>query len=318
MEMLRLHAPSSHALMTRYLGLPEDVKLGGITFHFGKADMFGLASGTEEPVMAQSLATIVHESDHALTSCLGFHMGQPKGLSPTAKRYGLLAIDGSETLVTLSPVFPSRDIIPAMGPELRATSRFSPYIQSPDPSQSTQMDGIYGLLDEFNAYSWSTRTNLELIRNYWPTVAAGLDLSAINTILSRSDDNYHAYLEFRYFILKYLIQAKTVRAEVYAGIMGNKSFAQAFRTIDKAYAACAAEELKASIDLVTALPREVFNTAPWPEGGWHLRMQAGSSTDHSSGIIISFRNDRIWHHAVIEAELARAEYQSMLKNLGLP
>jgi hypothetical protein len=58
--------------------------------------------------------------------------------------------------------FPSREIIPSIPENLR-TFRFSDYVETTNEIQSTQNEGIYGLLDEFNSYYQGTKASFDLL-----------------------------------------------------------------------------------------------------------------------------------------------------------
>ena len=63
------------------------------------------------------------------------------------------------------------------------------------------MDGIYGLMDEFNAYHWGMNTNVALYKYY---KRFGLESDVWDTFVDIGLNGKQAYAEFKYYILHYL------------------------------------------------------------------------------------------------------------------
>jgi hypothetical protein len=95
--------------------------------------------------------------------------------------------------------------------------------------QSTQNEGVYGLLDEMNSYYQGTKASFDLLPYYqkkgksaeWRDYFYG-----VNSTL-------FACLEFRYYVLTYLFYASEKHEDVYNGIMDNPAFLNAFLEIDR-------------------------------------------------------------------------------------
>jgi len=94
---------------------------------------------------------------------------------------------------------------------------------------------IYFLLDEFTCYYHTLQMAIELeeyFKNELPQTAENW-LSYFGSVLAY----YHAYAEFKLFILTYLLVAKEYYPKDYRLIMANKQFKKAFKAVDSNFAA---------------------------------------------------------------------------------
>jgi hypothetical protein len=108
------------------------------------------------------------------------------------------------------------------------TFRFD-YIDTDSLDLGTQLQGVYGLLDEFNAYYLGTKTSYELLPYYLNkgvNAEWGIFFNTVNGTL-------YGILEFKLYILKYLIFARENYPQIYSGIMANGKFREAFIKADR-------------------------------------------------------------------------------------
>ncbi|MBN1797502.1 MAG: hypothetical protein JW822_02930 [Spirochaetales bacterium] len=119
-------------------------------------------------------------------------------------------------------------------PEHLRTHRFGTYIYPGPNNEAEQPDyfdsGIYGFLDEFNAYyqgclfSYNIypffRDKLEQTKETW--------FGYIGNLMG----SYNAYAEFKYYILTYLLHAQQLNSDIYDDILDNKPYRIAFTMID--------------------------------------------------------------------------------------
>lgn len=170
------------------------------------------------------LATAVHEECHAYST-----ISYLKGGVRQSKFY---LGNGKTVTIKYTDVFKSKEMASTIPQDLR-TFRFDTYIDNADPYLGANSLGVYGLLDEFTAYYFGTRTACELY-DYYMTLDQTPDTWF--DYISNVSGQYFAYGEFRFYILKYLMYAKKNYPAVYEAIMENKEFKQVFSTIDKEYA----------------------------------------------------------------------------------
>ena len=222
MSLLKQYAPDSYWLMQNYYTVQQkQVERGLIIMSADIHDPFSdfFSTYTKEIDIMKNLAALVHESDHGLIRYLGTELALTHGKNTLypKKYYGILLNETERFLVEVTPFFPTRAIDASAPPELQATSRYQLYVLSPSPDQGTQQDGIYGLLDEWEAYYWTLRTDVSLLSYYERQKEVSME--DVVYVVSRVDDWYHAYLEFKCFMLQYLLYARAHAPEAYQGIM---------------------------------------------------------------------------------------------------
>lgn len=139
--------------------------------------------------------------------------------------------DEQSVHVTYTEIFDSSEMAAVIPSELQ-TFRFDSYVGNPDENMASDIDGIYGMLNEFTAYCWDLNNTICLYDYYKAEVNTDEDwLSYINQI----DNGRMAYSEFNYYILNYLVYAQENHPDVYVGIVSNKSFTEAYLTIENKY-----------------------------------------------------------------------------------
>jgi len=111
--------------------------------------------------------------------------------------------------------------------ELR-TLRFD-YVDNDNDVQSTQGSGIYGLLDEMNAYYQGTRAAYDLLSWYEPKGAAADWPEYFQNI----NGTLYGCMEFKLYVLKYLLFARQHHPDIYKELMNNKYFLLAWVHIDR-------------------------------------------------------------------------------------
>ncbi len=101
---------------------------------------------------------------------------------------------------------------------------------------SSQINGIFGLMDEFTAYSTGAKSQLELYNYYLANSKTGFENiewwgSFINNLAGCISD----YYEFKLFIHWYLAHSKNAHFEEYEKIMANKKLRLVFTLADQNY-----------------------------------------------------------------------------------
>jgi len=158
----------------------------------------------------RALSVLVHEATHSVSY---------SNLFKVLKGY----FDCDRTIdIDVTNTFPSNELT-AVIDENHRTFRFDTYVIGLSEIQSTQTKGVYGLLNELNAYYMGSRTQYDFKAKY------------TNNSIGRIFSGMQAYYEFKYFILTYLLYAKENHPQVYLGIVNNTAFKEAFNTINKSY-----------------------------------------------------------------------------------
>jgi hypothetical protein len=254
MDIAQKYSPDSYYLLNEYYKLPREYQSGGYKIRFGKpTDMTGYLKGNSQKDIVNSLNTIVHEICHSYTFIAAHSLlnETQQSNSFTDNSYSALYINPEETiLLRHTDVFVSRKMQTSIPKEMR-TQRFSTYIRSIAPNLGSQKNGVYGLLDEWNAYYQGTRTTLELY-DYYQEKSREDHLVWLDFFADFSG-TYFAHLEFKYFILKYLFYAKENYSEVYKNIMQNNSFIKAYCAIDSHFSQLIEKYLQQKKEIIKEL-----------------------------------------------------------------
>ncbi len=228
--LLQRYSPVQYAIVTTYESLPGKFTIDGGESTISHAQTFadwfrdGAAYNTVE-----QLDTSIHESFHAYSGSMGLQLVSEQG------RYGdgvrAVLVDDDPYLLRFTPTFPARDTAETF-PAGARTFRHEVYVLG---DSSTQIDGVYGYLDEWCAYYHGNHTALDL----WPWVRdeAPRHERVIGNYVATLHKIQMAHAEFKLFILHYLLHAKEHEPEIYDALLANATFRRAYVEIDAAYAA---------------------------------------------------------------------------------
>ncbi len=164
---------------------------------------------------AGALDSAVHEECHGFTHLKG-------GYRTDAIYIGA----GKDIMVSRASnvtVFPTSEMAQYIPEELR-TFRYETYV-APGSDLSSNMYGPFGLLNEFNAYSWGMNNQLDLFMYY---AEQGDAFEAWKAFAVSCWNDRQAYAEFRYWTLRYLEYARTNHKEVYDHFLSNQNFINAY------------------------------------------------------------------------------------------
>lgn len=178
-------------------------------------DVEDYIDGENEADMLRDLETLVHEGFHTYETSIG---------NRGSLDNGYFLGEGIEIAVEVGEVFytPEMDAsIPANLKDEDFNSRYDPYVVG-DLRISAHTQGIYGLMEEMNAYWLGAHTTAQI----WPLLLekAGTDHNSlhIQTGLVGVGGNLLARYQFRYFLAWYLDFAERKHPKVYQSIMANK------------------------------------------------------------------------------------------------
>ncbi|NDB35638.1 MAG: hypothetical protein EB023_09940 [Flavobacteriia bacterium] len=175
-----------------------------------------------------SIDITVHETTHAFDSQIPY-MKAKKGanfvnLSNTEgfylNPYSIVCIEFPK-----NKLFPSKELIKEI-PESLRTFRFNIYINA-GPTQSTQCNGIVGLLDEFNAYYHGSKVLYDLYPLFSEEYGSGVKWSWSSKFIS----NAEAFYEFDFFIKEYLLYAKQYHPLLYQELRTHPTLSYVYKTI---------------------------------------------------------------------------------------
>jgi len=196
----------------------------------GNDDFTTWIDGQSEHDIVKSLNTVVHEMDHGFTGRVYLKILKEAKLPIEDEGYSAFYLGNQETrLVKHTDVFASKEIN-SVFPRNLITSRYETYIYPSEPVMGTQQDGVYGLLDEWNAYYNGTKTSYDLYRYYKERRD---DASGWAEFFTDYYGTYYAYLEFKSYILVYMIHAKKNYPQFYQGFMNNRDLLYSIRKTDE-------------------------------------------------------------------------------------
>lgn len=227
---LKKYSQIEFTVISEYRNLPEsfsvDTDLGNMSSYktFTEFDFF---HSTDKIELLGELAIAVHEVNHGLTNGKAYTECNKRGVQGLKNNYYFYTPSGNEILVRSNlRFFPTGRIIPFI-PQDKRSFRFDTYVEG---NTSTQTDGLLGLLDEFNSYAHSLATALLLKKSYLEIPGEEL-----NHYISWRQDIYsyvQSYYEFKYFLLQYLLYAKTNEKTFYAEIKKDSDLMSAISTIN--------------------------------------------------------------------------------------
>ena len=236
LNLLKKYDPEGYFIITQTINSPGRYEYGNLEITLGSQSGFDFyidGESTEEII--ESLGTVVHEMTHSYTSRMVYTILQAQQTTPQfGDKYRAIHTRGEDNiLVKETETFPSKELLKVIPEELR-TYRFDTYINSDMEILATQKSGIYGLLDEFSAYYHDSQTAYNLYDYYMEeTERTNADYLAY---MSDFNSGFYAYVEFRHYILTYLLYAKENYPLIYSDIVANDSFKKAFLTIEAQYA----------------------------------------------------------------------------------
>ncbi|MCD8338190.1 MAG: hypothetical protein LUD18_13165 [Lachnospiraceae bacterium] len=134
--------------------------------------------------------------------------------------------------VPYTEVFPSIEMASSIPSSMR-TFRYSAYIADADDDLASNVDGIYGLLNEFMAYRSGMSTILSL---YDYLIDQDADWDTWMLFINECENDMQAYAEFKYYILHYLYYAKQNYPDIYRAIIQNTQFCKAYKKLESSYA----------------------------------------------------------------------------------
>lgn len=148
--------------------------------------------------------------------------------------------DRSIPIAEAFPAFPARDMAGKIPADARI-GRYKNYIDLQDPtsSASTQVNGISGLMDEYNSYYWSVKVLYDM---YGYLAEEGSQNAAMwHAWMEAIAKYYYSWAEFRLFIAGYLLHAEENAPDVYRSLLDDRSLRLAFTEIDDRFSSLVSE-----------------------------------------------------------------------------
>ena len=200
--------------------LNTDDKDGARLANYGlKHDSDWLSYYDSDDRLIDALDTVVHEE---------FHDYSVVGADDERMYIG----NNRSIVVPYTTIYRSKEMAGSVPVRCR-TSRFSTYISKPIPNLASDVQGVYGLLNEFSAYRWGMNNNVKMFQ-YYDTLPD--TMTTWGRFIADGVSNRLAYAEFKYYILHYLYYAKSHHPSVYRKVMRNEKFRRAYRRAEEDFA----------------------------------------------------------------------------------
>ncbi len=168
--------------------------------------------------LMDSLDTVVHEEFHDYSI-----VGANNQRIYTGNKHSIL--------VNFTKIFKTSEMVRSV-PKRCRTSRFTTYVNPTIPNMASDIQGIYGLFNEFSAYCWGLHNDIQMYAYYDRFEASP---KIWNGFISDCASNRLAYAEFKYYMLHYLYYAKRHHPLVYKQIMANRKFRMAYKSNERRF-----------------------------------------------------------------------------------
>ena len=300
LQFLQKYSPEGYYIIHEYENCPHQFQFGRSTISFGTGfDFMSFINGNSIQKIVDDFNTAVHEMCHGFTMlCAYKYFEEHNTACPENGVSAFYVGNGKTIIVEHTPTFPSREMAGNI-PEYLRTFRFNTYVGESDENQSTQAQGIYGLLDELNAYYHGTRSSVDFFDYFRTETRQNPEdwLEFFNSV----NGTYYAHLEFKFYILKYLQYARENHPDIYQRIMNNQNFWLAFKNIDQNYT----KLIHSYFNLKQAIYKKLTeNGCTVAEDDEFLMIKRGSQ---GAG-----RGNFLKKYNLLKAELEKPEYQALL------
>jgi hypothetical protein len=187
---------------------------------YDEASVNKIAAGDSLPEYLNELPTLIHEANHEYNSKQGEAINQ--------KRY-YFTTSSEKFVLNTFPVFPSSELN-ALAPvaDKKKIFRYETYITSKTPYLDSRVNGIFGLLEEMNAYYHSMNCSLSLFDYYEDHYGFSDPAVWVNWLGAMGSYRY-AGNEFSIFISWYLQTAKAKHPAIFNRITGDAAIKTMYR-----------------------------------------------------------------------------------------
>jgi len=228
METLRTYSPTSYGIINQY-------KINGNSISYNhRSSTFGMThlefcDRSSIKQFLSSISTTVHETTHGYDSQIPYMLAKQGSFIWNDGNSEGFYFDDLYKVAFKFPknkLFPSAELIRTIPIELR-TFRFPTYITSSSRNQSTQSEGIIGLMEEFNAYYHGSKVIFDLL----PVFKEEYGNNFLWSWSSQFTSNSESFYEFDFFIKEYLLYAKSNYPELYQELKNDNEFKLIYKNI---------------------------------------------------------------------------------------
>lgn len=239
--------------------------------------------------IADRVSTAVHEETHAYSYSY-------------RKKKGMAYFVGKKKTVYVprTKVYRTKKMAKSIPGNLR-TFRYNTYVARPAKYLSSNVDGAYGLLNEFMAYRTGMNTSVSLFPYY---AGQDADWNAWSGYIMECENGKLAYAEFKYYILHYLSYAKKHYPKVYKGMVNNRQFCTAYRKIESGYAKLIRQYEKDLKNMQSLMAKKGYQIEIADDTVWIHYAGYGTGVSRYSA-----------DYQKLQAELSKGKYKAIHKKL---
>ena len=301
MEYLRDYSPDSYFLMQDHAQLPNRFTFDNSVMTMSKSDdyLFWISQHTPEG-LREDLGTAVHETNHDYTDLKAYQLiaEQMPDTYRFGSRYSAYYINRTQQVLVEHREVVSSHVLARQIPEELRTFRYRPYLAPANPLLGAQKDGIYGLLDEWCSYMNGTRTQVDLYE-YYAAHPRGAGVH-YTTWIQNVAGTHFAYLEFKYFIMRYMLHLRQQEPAMYRNLLAQPTLLEAYFAIDEAFGAVVKEYYTKKAAIAEELKAKGLRVDD--DGEFFSVEMSGVGTYEDE-------------YRKLETELAKPEYQELLATL---
>ncbi len=228
METLRKYSPSSYFIVYQF-------KVNGNSISYDNSSTSSSMEHLKYCILSDtksflsSISTTVHETTHALDSQIPYMFAKQGIFSFDNRGHEGFIFDQNYKLAysySEKSFFQSRELAKVIPLNLR-TFRYDTYIESKSNIQSTQSNGVIGLMEEFNAYYHGSKVEYDLLPVYKEVYGNNFLWSWSSNFTSNAD----AFYEFDFWIKEYLLFCKTHNPKLYDALSKDENFKTIYKNI---------------------------------------------------------------------------------------
>lgn len=300
LNVLKKYDPQGTFIVQYIQKLPLKYNLCGVTItNYSAEKPENYLTENTLDAMINQLPTLVHEFNHEYTSNV-YQLLIKNNICDGQNDYYAYLLDTTQTiLVKLSKVFPSKQIYGYIQKNNLNTFRVSNYIGG---NTSTQSRGIFGLLNEYNAYRLEAMCNLNLFNYYRDT--QGDYKNWFIEYLKNTESVMTAYFEFKFFILYYLLYAKENQPKIYQDIITNSAFCKAFVLIENSFEKVVQQYIATYKKVISEMLLKGVSVIDEPNSEFVF-------VDGGGTVMLEKKKD----YKILTNELKKPEYQAMMNIL---
>jgi hypothetical protein len=187
--------------------------------------------------LLERFETVVHESVHHLDNKNSSKYRDQNQIKAQCESYYLA--DGVQISLAMCKVFSSKKLDKLVPDSITdKIFRYPDYVLGKGDllPPSSKFFGIFGLLEEMNAYYHGTKASFELYEYYKSNRCSGFkDAHAWANYLKNIASHHFAYFEFKLFISWYLQCAKQEYPDVYKKLMAHQKLRVIYTLVDDQY-----------------------------------------------------------------------------------